>query len=137
MRRAALVFSTQVHYTYTISNTCTNVISSAPLQRESFQEVVMARPKRDKDGYFYEVIELKRGPGGKRQRKFIRAKTAALLREKIAAFHAAQEQGFAPVRSSSEHTVASWMREWLASIKRRGKIRPSTYRRYEMDMRNH
>jgi integrase len=60
-----------------------------------------------------------------------------LLREKIAAFHAAQEQGFAPVRSPSEHTVASWMREWLAGIKRRGKIRPSTYRRYEMDMRNH
>jgi integrase len=25
----------------------------------------------------------------------------------------------------------------LAGIKRRGKIRPSTYRRYEMDMRNH
>ena len=85
MRKAALVFSTLVQYTYTISNTCTNVISSAPLQRESFQEVVMARPKRDKDGYFYEVIELKRGLGGRRQRKFIRAKTAALLREKIAA----------------------------------------------------
>lgn len=33
--------------------------------------------------------------------------------------------------------MASWLKHWLASEQQRGKIRPSTYRRYEMDIRNH
>src|SRR3954470_15092786 len=97
----------------------------------------MARAKKDKNGYFYEVLELASGLGGKRQRKFIRAKTAALLKEKIARFHADQEQGIAPIRNPHEHTLASWLKEWLAGEQQRGKIRPSTYRLYEMDIRNH
>jgi hypothetical protein len=97
----------------------------------------MARAKKDKNGYFYEVLELPPGSGGKRQRKFIRAKTVALLKEKIAKFHADQEQGLAPIRDPREYTVASWLKAWLASEQQRGKIRPSTYRRYEMDIRNH
>jgi hypothetical protein len=56
----------------------------------------MARAKKDKNGYFYEVLELPPGLGGKRQRKYIRAKTAALLKEKIAKFHADQDQGLHP-----------------------------------------
>ena len=97
----------------------------------------MARAKKDKNGYFYEVLELASGLGGKRQRKFIRAKTAALLKEKIARFHADQEQGIAPIRNPHEHTLALWLKEWLAGEQQRGTIRPSTYRRYEMDIRNH
>jgi hypothetical protein len=73
----------------------------------------MARAKKDKNGYFYEVPELPPGPGGKRQRKFTRAKTAALLKEKIAKFHADQEQGIAPIRDAHEHTLASWLKVWL------------------------
>jgi integrase len=97
----------------------------------------MTRAKKDKNGYFYEALELAPGLGGKRQRKFIRAKTAALLKEKIARFHADQEQGIAPIRNPHEHTLASWLKEWLAGEQQRGTIRPSTYRRYEMDIRNH
>jgi integrase len=97
----------------------------------------MARAKKDKNGYFYEVLELAPGPGGKRRRKYIRAKTAALLKEKIAKFHSDQEQGIAPIRDPREHSLASWLKEWLASEQQRGTIRPSTYRRYEMDIRNH
>lgn len=97
----------------------------------------MARAKRDKNGYFYEVVELKRAVGGKRRRKYIRAKTAAKLREKVAQFHADQDKGLAPVRTPGMPTMAALLREWLENEQKRGKIRPSTHTRYEMDIRNH
>lgn len=97
----------------------------------------MARPKRNSKGLFYEVIELPPGLGGKRQRKYLYAKTVGKLKEKVAQFHADQAQGVAPVRSPSDHTVASWLRQWLEGRRVRGSIRPSTYKRYEMDIRNH
>lgn len=90
----------------------------------------MARFKRDTKGYFYEVFELEKHLVGGRQRKFIRAKTVARLKEKIAAFHVQQEKGLAPIRKTDDHTVETWLKAWIADEKRRKQIRPSTYRRY-------
>jgi integrase len=97
----------------------------------------LARYKKDSRGYFYTTIELPPGVGGKRQRKYIRAKTVALLKEKIEQFHADQAAGGAPIRRSGDHTVGSWLPEWLEGERMRGSIRPSTYLRYDADIRNH
>lgn len=97
----------------------------------------MARFKRDTKGYFYEVFELEKPLIGGRQRKFIRAKTVAKLKEKIVAFHVQQEKGLAPIRKADDHTVETWLKAWIASEKRRGQIRPSTYRRYNSAIRIH
>lgn len=97
----------------------------------------MARFKRDTKGYFYEVFELEKPLVGGRQRKFIRAKTVARLKEKIAAFHVQQEKGLAPVRKPDDHTVETWLKLWIAAEKRLGQIRPSTYRRYSSAIRIH
>lgn len=97
----------------------------------------MARYKKDSRGYFYTTIELPAVPGTGRARKFIRAKSVARLKEKIEEFHANQSAGGAPLKKSDDHTYASWLTEWLEGERRRNKIRPSTYKRYAGDIRNH
>jgi integrase len=98
----------------------------------------VARAKKDSKGRFYEVIELTPGINGKRQRKFIRAKTAALLKEKVARFYAELEQGLDPIRrTAGEHTVASWLSVWLDGEWSRDNTRASTLKRYDSAIRNH
>jgi integrase len=98
----------------------------------------MARAKKDAQGRFYEVVELAAGIDGKRQRKWIRAKTAALLKEKVAKFYADMEQGLDPIRrTNGEYTVASWLQTWLDGEWTRGTVRPSTLKRYQSAIQNH
>lgn len=97
----------------------------------------MARYAKDSKGLFYTVIELKRGVGEPRQRKFIRAKTVALLKEKIADYHRQQEDGDAPAKSSAPYTVLTWIREWLRGLELRGRVAASTLKRYKSGVTVH
>jgi integrase len=94
--------------------------------------------KKDKQGRFYEVIELAPTAEGHRQRKFIRAKTVAQLKEKITRFHADLEQGRDPIRRiTGEHTVASWLAVWMEGEWTRDNTRASTLQAYSSNIKNH
>lgn len=97
----------------------------------------MARFAKDKNGLFYTVIELKRDVGSGRRRKFIRAKTVALLKEKIATYLIEQEDGNAPQKAGAAYTVLTWVREWLRGAELRGKVTASTLKRYKSGIATH
>ena len=97
----------------------------------------MARYPKDKAGYFYTVIEQKRAVGEPRHRKFIRAKTVARLKEKIAAFLVEQDEGLAAPKSDAPYTVLTWVWEWLRGVELRGKVRASTLKRYKSAIKVH
>lgn len=97
----------------------------------------MARYSRDGKGLFYTVIELKHDVGEGRKRKFIRAKTVALLKDKIAAFLIEQDEGNAPAQASAAYTVLTWIREWLRGVELRGRVTASTLKRYKSGITVH
>lgn len=94
----------------------------------------MAKPKRGADGLFSITITIGRDGTGKRQRKRIRSKTLAGLREKEAAFRAEQSKG--TVTIGKKPSITEFLNQWLADVVKL-RNRPRTYERYAGDVKHH
>lgn len=91
------------------------------------------RLKKTKRGYYEISIELPPSADGKRQRKRLRAKTIVDLHAKQREAEEALALGLSLTEMTSVVDLLTW---WLENEVKRYR-RASTYRRYEMDVRNH
>jgi integrase len=86
-----------------------------------------------KDGLWCGLVDLGRTAAGKRHRKAFYGKTRRDVQEKLKVALRAQQQGL-PV-ASDRQTVGNYLSEWLRTV--RSSVRPSTWRRYEENIRLH
>src|SRR6266536_1123267 len=94
----------------------------------------MPRAKRTERGYFEVSITVGFDEHGKRIRKRIRSKSYAEFDQKRK--EAEMQAGYGIATPGQKPTLKAFLHDWLEQVIKPNK-RPSTYRRYEMDVRNH
>jgi len=87
-----------------------------------------------KDGYWTAVVDLGRGPDGKRKRKQYYGKTRREVAEQLKTALRDQQLGL-PI-AFERQTVRQFMKQWLEEVAR-PTIRPSTYATYSSHYRVH
>lgn len=80
------------------------------------------------DGWFHTYVTVGQKPDGKLDRRHIRGKTKAAVKEKLDALNRQLDQGHVPQLGASP-TLGQWMEHWLTVIAAR-KVRPSTLEGY-------
>jgi len=83
--------------------------------------------KDQASGLWVGIIELDRGPGGRRRRKWCRARTKAELLVEMREVQMRKDQGLPEVNRQT--TVAEWSEIWLTQIAP-GRVKPSTLDSY-------
>jgi integrase len=87
-----------------------------------------------KDRYWTAVVDLGRGPDGKRKRKYIYGKTRREVAEKLKIALRHQQRGL-PI-AVKRQTIAQFLTHWLQEVAK-PSLRPSTYALYESHARVH